>query len=153
MVFTCSVVELSPSILVHRPPKKSRGCLASCALCIRDSRCHRSLLCCTGVEWCRSRRSVWLPSHRSDVELASDPLATVINSSREFFLVRASFCREMVCHGKLVVALTMAFLKYRCQTVRWHGGDQEVVLTAAVMGSIAYLRLMWGVVGAEKGVW
>lgn len=40
--------------------------------------------------------SVWLHRNRSYVELASEPLTTVINSSSEFFLVPDRFC--MTCH-------------------------------------------------------
>lgn len=49
----------------------------------------------------------------------------------------------MVYHSEFVVASTLAFLEGSCQIGRWHGGGQEMLLTAAVvMSSGACLHLM-----------
>lgn len=91
---------------------------------IRDRRCHRSVLCCTRLSCCRPPSSVWLPSHRGDAQPASDLLTTAIDSNNKFSRVLARFCityhgkKMSVYHSELIVALTVAFLKYSCLVVR-----------------------------------
>lgn len=55
-------------------------------------------------------------------------LIPVVNSSLSLIGFAWLTTGKMVYHCKFMVALTVAFLKYSCQTVRWHGRDPEMVL-------------------------